>query len=137
VAALLGLNPATLQNWRRNGCPYQEINGTVHYVLPLVWQWRMEREREAGAPKDEAEAQRRKLNAEAQLAELKLETERRRVAPVEDMLATVDGVFGTVRALLLAFPQRVAPDLVGVKGIPAVTQKLRAAIEDILTELST
>lgn len=77
-----------------------------------------------------------------------LDRERRRIAELERQerekrLVAVDvvrddwlAVVGIARSRLLALPSRIAPDLVGQNDMRAVEDRLRAAVHEVLQEMS-
>lgn len=135
-----GASRQTAAEWaRRPGCPKRTRNGKPEYQWPefLEW-WASERERAARDGKSETlkKAELRLANARARLAEMEVEVAEGTYVSVEDAVRILDGKLKGLRSGLLAFPQRLAPTLVGCKTMPELTAKLDTAIRELMTVLS-
>jgi len=107
VAALFGVNRATVTTWAERGLPR---DGKAHYDLGTVvrW-WKADFERQhVSVSVDEEACRKRKLQAQANRAELEFEQLRGKLVPTEDVeLANVRKVHA-VKTAFLTLPRSVA-----------------------------
>lgn len=145
LADLFRVTPATVRAWVRLGLPVLEAGGSgksSKFDVSDAIAWREGQIVTKLAPArvpdggvSEEEARRRKLFAEAQLAELKLDTERGALVEIEAVGEEVDLILSRVRTRLLAIPGALAvtltnePDPVVVRG--RVFDEVAAALAEL------
>jgi Holliday junction resolvase-like predicted endonuclease len=83
-----------------------------------------------------SEAKQRKLAAEAQLAELTLEQEKKKLVRVDAIEEYWVGIVTAAKTKFLAMPNRLSPLLVGQEKIASVHKILQEAIVESLNELA-
>ncbi len=119
LAEFFGVALNTVDHWVRAGCPAVKKGGPGRpwiFNTAKVAEWRELRVREEAlgtTAASEAELKRRRLAAETQLAELKLAQEKRQVAPVDQMVRSLEAAFAEVRANMRNIPARAVRMLIG------------------------
>jgi len=112
VAALFGVNRATVTTWAERGLPR---DGKAHYDLGTVvrW-WRADFERQhVSVSVDEEACRKRKLQAQAARAELELEQLRGKLIPAEQVEQANVRKVHAVKSAFLSLPRSVASLLAG------------------------
>jgi len=107
VAALFGVNKATVTTWVSRGLPR---DGKAHYDLGTVvkW-WKADFERQhVSVSVDEEASRKRKLKAQADRAELELEQLRGKLIPAEQVDQANVRKVHAVKSAMLAVPRSVA-----------------------------
>ena len=112
VAALFGVNRATVTTWAERGLPR---DGKAHYDLGTVvrW-WKADFERQhVSVSVDEEACRKRKLQAQAARAELELEQLRGKLIPAEQVEQANVRKVHAVKSAFLSLPRSVASLLAG------------------------
>lgn len=134
-AADWGVSVRTVTNWIAEGMPCRMVDGARRVVRSDANAWQKGKAEEKAPPTNEAEARARKLAAEARLAELELEREEGKVIAAEDVERAWAAMAHDLRAQLLTLPQRWAPGLLGCKGLPDMTARIEAALQEAMAAL--
>ena len=137
LARTMGVTPATITNWKADGCPYRQMSGRPVYVLKDVIDWRLAQARAASAPLDKEAEQVRKLKAEADRVEIDVAKARAVLVPHTAMEEALAEEHDALRAALVSLPSRFARVVVDRTGCSMATaQTLLADIADAtLTDL--
>lgn len=141
-AAILGIEPPTLDAWVRKGCPFVQkgAKGRAWVFDPaavLAWRddWKAKSAKGGGGVTDLNDARQRKVDVERRLAELDLAEREGSLIPIKDVAELVEAEYTNVRSRLTALPGELATELEHLS--PAEIQDaLAEAIEDVLGELS-
>ena len=80
--------------------------------------------------------QARKAKEEADKLEMQNALMRGELLPAQEVNAAVQSSFARVRARLLALPNKVAPVVLGLDGLPDIQEKLMVSVREALEELS-
>jgi phage terminase Nu1 subunit (DNA packaging protein) len=132
LAALLGLTDRHIRALAGKGLP-RSADGT--YPLGAAIRWYVSRKAAQSAPKGLLAARTRREEAAASKAELELARLRGELMTVEDYRRVVDDTFARVAAKLNALHNRAAPQLVGCRTVDEASTRLRAEVDEILSEL--
>lgn len=138
---LLGVTAAAVYQWVKAGCPFIAAKGQSNrFRWRDVHRWWLDHRYRpsnvappagSGGPAlTRSEADARKAAAEAQLAELKLERERGRLVPLDEVEDEWARQVVAVRARLLALPARLRGPL-GPESAAVVDREIRAALAEL------
>ncbi|MHB1330241.1 MAG: hypothetical protein ACYC2K_18735 [Gemmatimonadales bacterium] len=137
-ASRLGITPQAIGVWAtKTGAPVRTRAGKRLLLWPEFPRWR---EAQLLTTRSEAPAvaksRARKLAAEARMVELDLQEREGQVVPIAETRRVVAKLLTRLRGQLMVFPQRVAPQAVGLKTLAETEQVLSRGIRDMLTLLS-
>lgn len=139
-AADHAVTPRTVRNWVDRGMPCRLVDGERRVVRSQANQWLRAYDREqAQATKQPAKlnaSRARKLEAEARLVEMDLQEREGRLVPIEETRRVVSGLFTRLRAQMLPFPQRWAPQLAAAATITEAERLLTTGIHELMATLS-
>jgi len=142
LGRLMGASIPTVSQWVSKGCPYVQKGSKGKqwiFNVPDVVAWRGEQIaiQAVGDTKslDIDEARRRKVAAEAALTELDLSVRRGELVEVEVVADTVGEDYANLRAKLLSFPVKLAPQVVGMEDAGEIQSLSESLIHEALEEL--
>lgn len=141
AAKRLGITPQALGVWtRRPGAPVVLRKGRPMCIWPDFPRWRdAERERQVrqeSKPDSAVNAELRYETARATKMEMEVAVLERTLVPADETAEKVGAVLGGVRSQILNLPQRLAPEMVGVKSIQEARAKLDDGVAGVLEALS-
>lgn len=149
LAAFFGYSLPTIDTWVRKGCPVRQTGDrgrSYEFDVAAVHRWLLARDAAGSAqttmlPEGEislVEARRRHEVAKALAAELDLEREMDRLAPVAIIERVVRDELNRARAVLLAVPVKLRPAVRAACGeegtgrlIAALEEQIRAALCEV------
>lgn len=139
-ARLLGKTAPTIKTYVGKGMPcLQEGSNNVPWQFDkedvLVWFSNFRKVNTGNGDETYDEARTRKVIAEATLAELEVKRAIGQLVAVDDVADVVAAEYARVRAGLMNFSSKWAPQLVGMQSIEEVVQVLEKAVNEVLTEL--
>lgn len=148
LSDIIDVSAVTLRAWEKEGMPVLAKGSrgkSATYNTADVIRWceaRLVSRYSAHASESvdvisEDEGKRRKVVAEAQLAELKLDTERGALVEIEAVGQEVDAVMSRVRSRLLAIPGTLALTLTNEPDPVVVRDRVFDEVSGALNELST
>lgn len=140
LAAMLGVNRATVYEWLNSGCPGEKVGRDWKLVASDVFDWRVARERTNTLAEitnvDVKEMQNRQLAATT----LKIEAESALVTgdavSLADVEATWAAIVGSARGRLLGVGSKLGPELALLDDPAACQDIVDTAIREATEELS-
>lgn len=140
IAELLDLDTRQIRNLQKQGLPMRRVKGAPRYPWPAGLQWylahKVELATKRAGPKALEEATLRKLEAQARLHEIDVEKAEGTLVTLDYAQAQLEAVLQRVRAKLLNFASRNAPQFVGIRGTAEAQAKLHEAIVDVMSALA-
>jgi phage terminase Nu1 subunit (DNA packaging protein) len=147
IAEYLDLDVRSIRNLEKLGLPTRSVkpkggNGTPEkrYPWPAALHWYIRYK--ATPPKKEKsdakrllKAQARKTEAQAAKEELSLLERQQLLMAVDDVERELEEILRNLRAGLLTFAPRWAPEIVGLETVGAARAKLDTAIEELMLQL--
>lgn len=134
LAEYLDLDPRQIRNLEKKGLPTRAVKGETRYPWPKCLHWYLDFKLQSlkgkGTAKRVLEARIRKLEAEAERAELDLLERRSELVAFTFMERELTAVLERVRAVMLSFKGKWAPELVGCDSEAEVRKRLDVAIDD-------
>jgi phage terminase Nu1 subunit (DNA packaging protein) len=140
MADFLGISRRQVERFVEKGMP-RDGTGNKARFGPSAFKWYREYQaRQNGAGQlvgKLAEEQARKTKIDADRAELRLLREQSQVVPVRTVREMQGRINAVIKARLLAFPGKMAPQVFGMDNAGAVKSKLEIGIYELLTTLAS
>jgi hypothetical protein len=121
--------------------PRHGDDGKAYFLWPECFRWYVaHREQRAAAKNGNSEEKdgvyKRKLEAETRLQEIELAKEEGQLVTLDYMERQYAGMLDRLRAHLLNLPGKYAPSLANVGSVPEAQARLKAAIGEIMAEMT-
>ena len=142
LAEVFGVAPPTVDQWRKDGCPFVTLGGRGkewEYDTAQVAAWLRERDVLAATGDkvtDQEELKRRRLLADTEKSELELAKAKGEVAPIDQVERAVARAFAEVRAGMRNLPQRTVSMLIGETDERRFKTVLMGEIDEVLKSLN-
>lgn len=143
LAEAFDVSTNTIDSWARKGCPYtgKGRNGKSYsFDIKKVLEWRTYQLIKETSSESKGvtimEANRRKAVADACLRELKLKVTEGEYVHAETAGKVWEKHILDSRAKLLSMSTKLSPQLLGLKTIPEIKERIDDAVNEALRELS-
>jgi len=141
TAQFFGVDPRTVERWRRDGCHSKQSGKRTVFNSAEVAEWLKNRERsktlEEIGDVDVAEAERRKIIAEAGLAEIKKAQAEGSLVSISAFEVAQAAMIGAARAKLLSLPGKLAPLVILCREVPEAKDLIEEKVHEALSELAS
>jgi phage terminase Nu1 subunit (DNA packaging protein) len=140
VAEYLDVDARHVRRLEKSGLPVRTVAGDKRYPWPAALHWYIKHRetlvRGQNIPKRLAAAKVRQAEADATTKEMDLAKRQGVYVTVDDMERELETILRNLRAGLMTFAPRWAPELVGLETVGQVRAKLDEAIEELMLVLS-
>jgi len=133
TAQKLNVSLTTLDNWRRKGCPHTKTGKQVFFDLDMLKKWL---DHCSDRDLDYTQERAKLTRLQAEKVTLDLEQQRRKLLPLEMVIAAWQGQIANCRAKLLALPPKAASQVLGMESYVEVEHAIRDIIYEALDELA-
>lgn len=136
VSAFLNLTPGRVRQFSKLGFPQIE-RGLYPLLKATHWYIQYLRDMAGGRDnKDIEELKRRKLAAEAQLAELKIAEEEKRVVLIEDIARDLERFIISMKQTMTSWPSGLMPQILACTAPEEYQAVLDSAVRALLNDLA-
>ena len=133
TAQKLNVSLTTLDNWRRKGCPHTKTGKQVFFEITVLKRWLDNR---SSGELDYTQERAKLTRLQAERAALDLEQQCGKLLPLEMVILTWQGQVANARAKLLALPNKVASQVLGMESYVEIEHIIRDIIYEALDELA-
>ena len=133
TAQKLNVSLTTLDNWRRKGCPHTKTGKQVFFEITALKRWLDNR---SSGELDYTQERAKLTRLQAERAALDLEQQCGKLLPLEMVILTWQGQVANARAKLLALPNKVASQVLGMESYVEIEHIIRDIIYEALDELA-